>query len=402
MQKLTNLFGKPAAALLLVAAVAVAISLQRCTPGGGEDTAEEAVAVETVRATRGTLEQTIRLSGDILAGRSVRLFGQIPDRLTDVLVDVGDPVRRGQTLARIRDEGVRAGVDQIEANLRASRVTLVNLRDEYTRTQRLFEAGAVSSQTLEGMRTQLEASEALEEQLQAALSAARASSQNAAITAPFDGVVAERYLEAGDLAGPGFPVFRLVNMRNVKVLTEISQERLGQVRAGMPARVTVSSYPGVIFEGEVINIAPVVDPITRMTRIEVGLDNRDGHLKAGMFTEVHLVVVSAEEGVLIPIDALIEEFRYVTYAPLLLSGAAEADASLAEAEVFVAEADTAHLRKVRIGVVGKELVQIVQGLEVGEAVVTVGKYQLSDGVSIRVRTFDREEEGKEEEKGGDR
>ncbi|MCK4351259.1 MAG: biotin/lipoyl-binding protein, partial [Candidatus Krumholzibacteria bacterium] len=176
MQKLTNLFGKPAAALLLVAAVAMAISLQRCTPGGGEDTAEEAVAVETARATRGTLEQTIRLSGDILAGRSVRLFGQIPDRLTDVLVDVGDPVRRGQTLARIRDEGVQAGVDQIEANLRASRVTLVNLRDEYTRTQRLFEAGAVSSQTLEGMRTQLEASEALEEQLQAALSAARASS----------------------------------------------------------------------------------------------------------------------------------------------------------------------------------------------------------------------------------
>ena len=397
MQKLTNLLEKPTAALVLVAAITMMMDLQSCAPGGREDMAREAVAVEIVLATTGSLEQTIRLSGDILAGRSVRLFSQIPDRLTEVVVDVGDPVRKGQILARIRDEGVRAGVDQIEANLRAARVTLANLRDEYTRTQRLFEAGAVSSQTLEGLKTQLEATEAQEEQLQAALSAARASLQNASIVAPFDGVIAERYLEAGDLAGPGFPVFRIVNMNTVRMATEISQERLGQVQIGMPGRVTVSSYPGEIFEGEVINIAPVLDPMTRMTKIEVGLDNRDGRLKAGMFAEVHLVAASVEEGVLIPIDALLEEFRYITNAPLLSPGAVEADASLAEAEVYVAESDTARTRKVRIGIVGEEMVQIVQGLEAGEAVITVGKYKLSDGAAIHIRTSDREEE-----KGGER
>jgi len=397
MQILTNISRKPSTMLMLAVAAVTAIGLQGCAPGGREDAAAEAVAVEIVLATTGSLEQTIRLSGDILAGRSVRLFSQIPDRLTEVVVDVGDPVRKGQILARIRDEGVRAGVDQIEANLRAAQVTLANLRDEYVRTQRLFEAGAVSSQTLEGLKTQLEATEAQEEQLQAALSAARASFQNAAIAAPFDGVIAERYLEAGDLAGPGFPVFRIVNMNTVRVATEISQERLGQVQIGMPGRVTVSSYPGEIFVGEVINIAPVLDPMTRMTKIEVGLDNRDGRLKAGMFAEVHLVAASVEEGVLIPIDALLEEFRYITNAPPLSSGAVEADASLAEAEVYVAESNTAQLRKVRIGVVGEEMVQIVQGLEAGEAVITVGKYKLSDGAAIRFRYSEREEE-----KGGER
>ena len=163
MRKSTMLLDKRAAALLLVAAVVIFTVLQSCTPPGDEDAGRGAVPVETVRVARGTLEQTIQLSGDVIAGRSVRLFGQIPDRLTNVLVDVGDPVRRGQVLARIRDEGVQAGVDQIEANLRASRVTVANLRDEYNRSQRLFEAGAVSSQTLESLRTRLEAAEAQQE-----------------------------------------------------------------------------------------------------------------------------------------------------------------------------------------------------------------------------------------------
>ena len=390
MRKSTMLLDKRAAALLLVAAVVIFTVLQSCTPPGDEDAGRGAVPVETVRVARGTLEQTIQLSGDVIAGRSVRLFGQIPDRLTNVLVDVGDPVRRGQVLARIRDEGVQAGVDQIEANLRASRVTVANLRDEYNRSQRLFEAGAVSSQTLESLRTRLEAAEAQQEQLDAALSAAQASSQNATITAPFEGVIAERYLEAGDLAGPGLPVFRIVNMNTVRVTTDLSQERLGQVRVGMVARVNVSSYPGEVFEGEVINIAPVLDPMTRMTKIEVGLDNLDGRLKAGMFAKINLVVSSVEGAILIPIDALIEEFRYLTNTPSTSAGAAGTGAAMLEADVYVADGDSARLRKIRIGIVGTEMVQVTGGLEVGEEVITVGKYQVSDGAPITIQTFEQE------------
>ena len=381
MLKSTDFARKATALLLPVTAVIVAAlmvtGLQNCSPPG-DDEQEEVVPVETVQVVRGNLEQIIQLTGDIIAGRSVRLFGQIPDRLTTVLVDVGDSVQRGQVLARIRDEGVRAGVDQIEANLRATRITLVNLRDEYSRSERLFEAGAVSSQTLESLKARLESAEAQQEQLQAALSAAQASSQNAAITAPFDGVVAERYMEAGDLAGPGFPVFRIVNMSIVRVTAEISQERLGQIQLQMPARVMVSSYPGSIFQGEVINIAPVLDPMTRMTKIEVGLNNSDGRLKAGMFAKLDLVIRTIEDGILIPIDALLEEFRYLT------------NASLLEADVFIAEGNTAHLRKVRLGLVGTGLVQIVDGLEVGEEVITVGKYQISDGTPVFIRTFESE------------
>jgi len=371
----------------VLALTAGLLVLVGCSSDTGDEAPGRLVVVETVPVIVAPMEQTVRLTGDIVAGESVRLFGQIPDRLTEVLVDVGDRVGRGQVLARIRDEGVKAAVEQIEANLRAAQSSLANLRDELARTESLYAVGAVSSQTLEGVQTRTEAAEAQVEQLQAALVQAQSSYQNALITAPFAGLIAERYLQAGDLVGPGLPVFRLVNMDQVTVRSEVSQERVGQMRIGMAARVTVSSYPGAVFHGEVVRMMPVLDPLTRMSTVEVGIDNRDGRLKAGMFAEMHLVVQALPEELTIPLDALLDEYRYVSRSPMAVAEAFAEDSASVEARVFVAGADSlAHLTTIRVGIVGFDLVQVLEGLSAGQAVVTVGKYQLQDGDRIEIVT----------------
>ncbi len=371
------------------AMIAGLMILAGCAQDSGDLVQQPPVVVETHTVAKGPMEQTVRLTGDVLAGKSVRLFGQIPDRLTEVLVDVGDRVRREQVLARIRDDGLKAGVEQIEANLRAAQSSLTNLKDELERTRSLYEVGAVSSQTLEGVQTMTEAAEAQVEQFQAALVQVQSSYQNALISAPFAGVIAERYLQAGDLAGPGLPVFRLVNMDQVKVRSEVSQERIGQVRLGMPARVTVSSYPGVVFHGEVISMTPVLDPMTRMSTVEVGIDNRDQRLRAGMFAEIHLVLRSLAEELTIPLDALLEEYRYVSGGPLTVAEALSEDHGRVEAQVFVAGADSiARMTTIRIGIVDTNLVQVLEGLEAGQRVVTVGKYRLQDGDRIQIHKPD--------------
>jgi membrane fusion protein (multidrug efflux system) len=353
--------------------------LAGCTPAADQEQATGA-AVETAAARIAPIEQTFELTGDVEAANSVRLFGQIPDRLVSVAVEVGETVRAGQVLARIRDEALRAGVDQIEANLRAARVSLANLQDELERSRRLNAAGAVSNQTLESLQTRTQAAQAQVEQLEAALSQAQVATRNALITAPFDGVIAERYVEAGDMAGPGLPIFRLVSTVRVKVTTEVSQERLGQVRLGMAARIRVSAWPGVVFTGEVTNIAPVLDPITRMTALEISVPNREGRLKPGMFAQVTMVVRQSEESLLIPIDGVMNEYRYVAFGADAQRGQ---DGGL-EAEVFVVVDNTVHLRPVRLGIIGRDDVQVLEGLAAGDQVVTIGKYQLVDGAAVRV------------------
>jgi RND family efflux transporter MFP subunit len=365
-------------------ALPLLLVLGGCSPAADQE-AISGAAVETATAWTGAIEQTFDLTGDVEAANSVRLFGQIPDRLLEVRVDVGEAVRAGQVLARIRDEGLQAGVEQIEANLRAARSNLANMQDELERSRRMNAAGAVSNQTLESLQTRTQAAQAQVEQLEAALTQARASSRNAQITAPFDGVVAERYLEAGDLAGPGIPVFRLVSTGQVKIATEVSQDWLGQVRIGMPARVRVSAWPGVVFAGEVTRIAPVLDPMTRMSAIEITVPNREGRLKPGMFAEVTMVVHQVSEALLVPLDGVLDEYRFVAYGA---SAQRDREGGL-EAEVFVVASDTARVRSVRLGIIGTESVQVLEGLSLGDRVVTVGKYQLVDGAAVRVLNVDR-------------
>ncbi len=366
-------------------AVGLLALLTACAPPARQADENRAMVVDAAVTETGSLEQSIHLSGDIVAGRSVRLFAQIPDRLTHVHVDVGDRVRAGQILARVRSEAVQAGVEATEASLRAARVSLDNLRDEYQRTQNLHAAGAASNQALEGVRTQLEAMEAQVEQLEAALTQARVSSQNTLVTAPFEGIIAERYLEAGDMAGPGMPVFRLVNMSTVRVEAQVSQEQLGQVRLDMPARITVSAYPGQVFTGEIIRIAPVLDPMTRMTKIEVGVDNPGERLKAGMFADLSLVTARVENTLLIPLDALLDEYRYIAPARIESESGSEITVRTSPARVYRIVDGLALETAIEVGVSDENMVQVVRGLEPGVEVVTVGKYQLADSTRVEVR-----------------
>jgi len=131
-----------------------------------------------------------------------------------------------------------------------------------------------------------------------------------------------------------------------------------------------------------------------MTKIEIGLDNEDGRLKAGMFAELELVVSNVDDVMVVPIDALVDEFRYVTNAPLISSGNQAGVTDLSMAQVYVVDGDIARLRDVRIGVIGEESAQITEGLEVGEQVITTGKYQISNGAPIRFgNTTSMTEEG---------
>ncbi len=351
--------------------------LTGCSPGSGDAPPVNATVVEVAEVRRGPVEQTLSLSGDVEAGRSVRIFSQVPDRLTEVPVDVGSRVRAGQVLARVRDESLRAGLDQIEANLRAARNSLANLRDEMVRARNLHEVGSVSTQALESLETRVKGAEAQVEQLEAARQQAMVGLSSATITAPFAGIVAERYLEAGDVAGPGLPVFRLVDMREVRILTDIPQERLGRVTEGLSVRVTVSSFPGEVFEGRVDQVAPVLNRMTRMAAAEIRVPNPDERLRPGMFAQVAIVEAAEQDAVLVPLEAVIDAYRFV-------AGSRGSGSLPTEVVVFRVRGDVAERLTLPVGLVGRTSIQVTEGISPGDSLVTVGKEQLTDGTGVRV------------------
>jgi membrane fusion protein, multidrug efflux system len=347
-------------------------------PPAEEDAFAAVVEVETV--TLGSLEESIRLTGNILAGRSVRVFGQVPDRLVEVLVEAGDAVRSGQAMARIRSDALTAAVEQTTAALRAASVTLANLEDEQARSRSLFEAGALSRQALESVESRVEATAAQVEQLEAALSQARVGLDNTRITAPFDGIVAARYLEAGDMAGPGVPVFQVADLRRMRVQAEVSQEQLGRIVEGLETRIMVSAFPGRVFPGRVDRISPVLNPLSRMATMEAVVPNSRGLLRPGMFAEVQVITRRVEQANLVPLAGLLEEYRFAAASADLVGTDRELEAQV----YLLGEENRVRLHTIQVGLIGREQVEVRSGLKPGDRVVTIGKHLLYDGAEVRL------------------
>jgi membrane fusion protein (multidrug efflux system) len=184
------------------------------------------------------------------------------------------------------------------------------------------------------------------------------------VPSPISGVVGKVYVEVGQTVGPQTPIANVANYSEwVKVKAPISDQDLRFVKKNSRAIVTLSAYPDRTFEGTVTNISPILDPFTRTATVEVTLPNPERKLLPGMACAIKLVLEEKDGVIALPLNAVFLE---------------------GEKRVFVVENETAHLRKVEVGLIGDELVEISSGLKAGEKVITIGKERVKDGGKVRV------------------
>jgi RND family efflux transporter MFP subunit len=184
------------------------------------------------------------------------------------------------------------------------------------------------------------------------------------VPSPISGVVGKVYVEVGQTVGPQTPIANVANYSEwVKVKAPISDQDLRFVKKNSRAIVTLTAYPDRTFEGKVTNISPILDPFTRTATVEVTLPNPERKLLPGMACAIKLVLEEKDGVIALPLNAVFLE---------------------GEKRVFVVENETAHLRKVEVGLIGDELVEISSGLKAGEKVITIGKERVKDGGKVRV------------------
>jgi RND family efflux transporter MFP subunit len=201
-------------------------------------------------------------------------------------------------------------------------------------------------------------------QAEAALRLAQIHLKNTTIRAPISGIISKRFLDQGAFVSTSSPIVRIVSMDRVKVLVQVVESELAQLRVGAKSEIYVDAYRAEVFKGEVSCISPTVDPESRMADIEIQVDNKEHRLKPGMFARVNLVVQRRNEVLLLPKDSLIGE-----------SGSPR---------VFVHENGKALLREVSLGLEGDKYVEIVSGLQEGEEVIIAGQYELKDKMHVSV------------------
>jgi membrane fusion protein, heavy metal efflux system len=263
---------------------------------------EEAVSRAGIEmATVGTSEAsaTVRVPGVVQpnAYRSVVVTPIVEGRITRVLVELGQQVRRGQTLAEVYTP------ELAEAQTRyvSSRAELEAHQNELHRTEKLVEIGAASRQELEKVHAEHTAAATMvasnRSRLRllgmsdAEIEKLSADSEVGAIVrvaAPGDGVVTAREANVGLNVDASTPLFTIVDLSTVWVVGDVYERDFSRVRVGSPATITTAAYPNLALEATVSYIDPQLKPETRTAQVRVEVPNKAGNLRLGMFADLQL------------------------------------------------------------------------------------------------------------------
>jgi RND family efflux transporter MFP subunit len=344
---------------------------------GGRGGPRPPMTVELAKVSRADLSQQIMVVGNLIGRTTVAAVPKISGRLESVSVRLGDQVRRGQSLAKIEDRELLEQVKQAQASFAVSAATIrqreADLRFAQTnleRSQNLFERQLIPKQTLDdadaryqASLAQLDLARAQYQQTQARLDELKINLDNTVIASPVDGFVGSRTLDPGAWVTPNSAFLSLVDIRVVRIVSNIVERDLRRIGVGQPARVEVDAYPGETFEGRVSHIAPVLDPTTRTAQVEIEIDNPQYRLKPGMYARVNFTVDQRKNVLVIPTTALVE-------------GPAGRGVFLAD------ENNQALFHPITVGLVEQQLTEVMDGLREGQPIITTGAAALRQGDPI--------------------
>jgi HlyD family secretion protein len=332
------------------------------------------LTVELATAKKGSVSQQITVVGNLIGDATVSVVPRIGGRLQDISVRLGDRVNRGQRIAKIEDFELVEQVKQAEAAQEVSQATIrqreADLKLAETNAERsrnLFARQLLPKQTLDDTEAryqaavaQLDLARAQATQSNARLDELRITVANTIITSPVNGFVARRAADPGAFVGPNAPIVDVVDISRVRLVANVVEKDLKDVRAGDQASVEVDAFPGERFMGRIARVAPVLDPATRTAPIEIEIPNADYRLKPGMYARIGIVTGEQKATLVVPTNAVVD------------SGGRRG--------VFIAqENNTALFRPVRVGIEESEVVEILEGVAEGDRVVTTGAGALRDG-----------------------
>jgi RND family efflux transporter MFP subunit len=222
--------------------------------------------------------------------------------MEQVVVEEGQTVKRGALLGRIEAPQLEDAQRSAESAVHSAETQLEVARREAERTEELVKAGAVAARERDLARSNVTAVEAQLAEARARLVTARKQLADGVLRAPFDGVVSDRAVNAGDVVSPGVALFTIIDPSSMRLEASVPSHALSALRVGAIVRFTVRGY-GQQFEGRIERINPQADPVTRQVPIYVSIPNVSGRLVAGLFAEGR-VVSDAAEGLVVPANAV--------------------------------------------------------------------------------------------------
>jgi RND family efflux transporter MFP subunit len=333
----TRLLAATVGAVALLTAVAAVRAEKKPEPGAGS------LATMTVSAQAAPTERV--LDGTVEAVNQSTVSAQTAGRVEAIFYDVNDRVAAGALIMRIRSTEQAAGLTQAQAALQEAVAREAEAQTRYERITDMYQRRVVAKATYDEASAARDAAVARLIAARAGLDAAREGVAYTEIRAPYPGVVTHKHVQVGEAVAPGMPLMTGASLDELRVVAEIPQSVIDQVRA---ARKAVVQADGRRIESTGITIFPAAQPETNTFRARIELPQGVPGLAPGMFVKVGLVVGESER-MLVPRSAVVQrsEMRGV---------------------YVVAPDGRVSLRQVRLGHARGDEIEILAGLASGERV----------------------------------
>ena len=316
-----------------------------------EEKKKAPVPVSVAAVETGTVSSYIRSTANLISDNEVKILTESDGRIARLLVDEGDWVSKGQTLATLDREDT--GIDLAKREVKSE-----NTRLAYERGERMLREGLISQELFEKLRME-------NEMARQEVAEGRYNIGKTAIRAPFSGRITSRIVEQGQHLRAGEELFVLADFDPLVAFIHLPEREVLGLKPGRETRITLKADDSVRFAGRIRQISPVVDPATGTVKVTVEAVNPlPAAVRPGGFVTIDIIRESHSGAVLVPRQAVLRELQ--------------------SAHVFVAKNGVAEKRAVQLGLEEGETIEAVAGLKPGERVIVAGQGSLKQGSPVEI------------------
>ncbi|GAA4440923.1 efflux RND transporter periplasmic adaptor subunit [Pontibacter saemangeumensis] len=338
-----------AIAYLFVSKVFSGTEEQKSAAKGGGPMAQK-VAVDVFVVSPMAYQNNITSTGSVIPNEDVELRSEISGRITNINFEEGSRVKKGQLLLTINAAEMQAQLQKLQSNQSL-------YKDMEARQRILLEKEYISAQEYDQVSNQLATATA-------DIQALKATMDKAYIRAPFDGIIGLRQVSEGSYVTASSPIARIVDVSPVKIDFAIPGRYSQMVQEGQEITFTTEGSAEV-YKAKIYAVQPNIDPVTRTLQIRALYENRNNDVKPGAFVSISMPLKEVEEAILIPTESIIPEAT--------------------GHKVFLVRAGKAAPKMVKIGQRSETMIQIMEGIEPGDTIISSGILQARPGSDLSIR-----------------
>ncbi|MBP7497297.1 MAG: efflux RND transporter periplasmic adaptor subunit [Bacteroidales bacterium] len=312
----------------------------------------KAEIVKTLKIKKETINQSVDYTSSLMPFEEIHLAPSSPGRIEKINVEISDNVKQGQIL-----------VQMDRTQLQQAKINMLTLETDYKRFDTLIKTKSIAQQQYDQLKSRYDIAKSSYDFLL----------ENTQLKAPFNGIISGKYFENGEMySGSPIPsigkpaVISIIQISSLKAQVNISASYFPLINLGMKAVITSDLYPGKTYNGEIFRIYPTIDNTTKTFTVEVKIQNDNLKLRPGMFSKIQLNLGKGS-AILIPVIALIKQ------------------TGTNDMYVFINKNNKAIKTAVKTGRMIDDKIEIIEGLNEGDEIVTVGQNKLENQKPIIIK-----------------